>query len=553
MKVSDNGDGTLKTEISYDPEDKTITNTYEAAGEAVLEVTKKLEGAEWPEGKKLTFTLSGEGGTLPETVTATLEEAGTAKFGAISYTEADIDKEYTYTISEDGFGDGWESSGNITAKVKVSDNGDGTLKTEISYDPEDMTIINTYKAEGSIVLGAVKILEGGDLTERAFEFELVAPDGSTAASAENDADGNVEFPEITFDQEDAGQTFVYTIREVVDESDQTITYDTSELQVTISVSDNGDGTLEVTSDKKPEELIFTNVLSDVAEVEFSGKKILRGFSGTDKPTFTIQLFEVVDGNEELVESVDVKGSGEFKFSVIEYSAEDVGTHEYIVRELKGDVEGLTYDETEYSITVTVTQNEDGSFSVEISGDNPKKLNFKNEFEKPKVPHLPETGFSGVRAQTLPQQPKDLKYKELRWMIEIPTLSLSTDIVEVPVVDDEYPVTWLGYSAGLLEGSALPGRGRSLITGHNHLNTMEAGPFALLETLSEGDRIFVTDPNDQLQIFEVYKNTKISETDFAGLWKISETDARSLTLITCEDERAEGGYDNRRIIAARPII
>ena len=139
------------------------------------------------------------------------------------------------------------------------------------------------------------------------------------------------------------------------------------------------------------------------------------------------------------------------------------------------------------------------------------------------------------------------------MIEIPTLSLSTDIVEVPVVDDEYPVTWLGYSAGLLEGSALPGRGRSLITGHNHLNTMEAGPFALLETLSEGDRIFVTDPNDQLQIFEVYKNTKISETDFAGLWKISETDARSLTLITCEDERAEGGYDNRRIIAARPII
>ncbi|MBQ6343391.1 MAG: hypothetical protein IJI41_09730 [Anaerolineaceae bacterium] len=27
---------------------------------------------------------------------------------------------------------------------------------------------------------------------------------------------------------------------------------------------------------------------------------------------------------------------------------------------------------------------------------------------------------------------------------------------------------------------------------------------------------------------------------------------SITLITCEDEQLEGGYANRRIIAARPI-
>ena len=130
--------------------------------------------------------------------------------------------------------------------------------------------------------------------------------------------------------------------------------------------------------------------------------------------------------------------------------------------------------------------------------------------------------------------------------------MSTDIVGVPYVDEEYPVTWLGASAGLLEGSALPGEGRALLTGHNHLNTMEAGPFALIETLSEGDRIFVTDPGNGLQIFEVYMNTKIDEFDFAGLYKISESDEHSLTLITCEDERPEGGYANRRIIAAKPI-
>ena len=122
-----------------------------------------------------------------------------------------------------------------------------------------------------------------------------------------------------------------------------------------------------------------------------------------------------------------------------------------------------------------------------------------------------------------------------------------------MVDDEYPVTWLGSSAGLLEGSSLPGQGHSLITGHNHLNTTEAGPFALLQTLSEGDRIFVTDPDNRLQVFEVFMNTKISEYDFSGLYRISNSEDRSLTLITCEDQRYDGGYENRRIIAARPIF
>ena len=156
------------------------------------------------------------------------------------------------------------------------------------------------------------------------------------------------------------------------------------------------------------------------------------------------------------------------------------------------------------------------------------------------------------ADALPAQPKSVSYEPLRWTLEIPTLSVTADIVQVPLVNDEYPVTWLGTSAGLLEGSSLPGQGHSLITGHNHLNTTEAGPFALLQTLSEGDRIFVTDPENRLQVFEVFVNTKISEYDFSGLYSISNSEDRSLTLITCEDQRVNGGYENRRIIAARLI-
>ena len=82
--------------------------------------------------------------------------------------------------------------------------------------------------------------------------------------------------------------------------------------------------------------------------------------------------------------------------------------------------------------------------------------------------------------------------------------------------------------------------------------MEHDAFALLQTLAEGDRIFVTDPENRRQVFEVFVNTKISEYDFSGLYSISNSEDRSLTLITCEDQRVNGGYENRRIIAAKPI-
>ena len=153
---------------------------------------------------------------------------------------------------------------------------------------------------------------------------------------------------------------------------------------------------------------------------------------------------------------------------------------------------------------------------------------------------------------LAARPQALSYRNTGLTLQIPSLDVAEEIVTVPQAEGSYPVEWLGHSVGLLEGSRLPGAGITVLTGHNHLNNMEAGPFALLETLTEGDRIFVTDPYNRLQIFEVYMNTKISEFDFAGLYRISDSDAHSLTLITCEDERVDGGYDNRRIIAARPI-
>ena len=165
--------------------------------------------------------------------------------------------------------------------------------------------------------------------------------------------------------------------------------------------------------------------------------------------------------------------------------------------------------------------------------------------------LPRTGFSAVRPQALPEMPLDLNYQPLRWTLEIPSLSVAADLVKVPNVEGEYPITWLGDKVGLLDGFAMPGEGYTVLTGHNHLNTTEAGPFALLSSVEEGDRIFVRDANDGMKIFVVYANEKVSETDYDAVESIAVKYDGSLTMVTCEDERIDGGYANRRIVAARP--
>ncbi len=166
--------------------------------------------------------------------------------------------------------------------------------------------------------------------------------------------------------------------------------------------------------------------------------------------------------------------------------------------------------------------------------------------------LPRTGFSAVSPMGLSEKPMDLNYKPLRRTLEIPSVSAAAEIVSVPFTDGEYPVTWLGADAGLLEGSAMPGKGQSVLTGHNHLNTTEAGPFANLNAVAAGDHIFILDERGNLQTFIVYANVKVAENDISGVNRLIEGDPQSLTLITCEDERPEGGYASRRVVAARPM-
>ena len=385
VTVSDKGDGTLETTVTYSPEDAVITNTYVANGEAVIEVTKALAGAEWPAGKTLTFTLSGEGGTLPETTEKELTAAGTVTYDAIKYTEADIGKTYTYTISENSFGDGWTGSGNVTATVKVTDNGNGTLATEVTYDPTTAIITNTYKATGNATLTADK-----ELTGRAWKsgetvtFTLLDPDGAEIESKTIGENGTVTFTELAYDESDAGQTYVYTISETSDLPGGVTK--SADIKATVVVTDNGNGTLATSVTYTNDDKIINTYVTDPVKAQINVAKTIEGYiAGEDANgnvvdrTFEFKLTPVDgapmpnDAAEAAITITTSGGTGTEAFDEIEYTFEDMkdadGTQltekefTYHVVETEGSDAGFTYDKSTYDVVVTVQDDQEGHLEV----------------------------------------------------------------------------------------------------------------------------------------------------------------------------------------------
>ena len=236
---------------------KTIVNpkAKPKATQATIELDKTLTGRDLTDGE-FSFELY-EGANKLQTVT---NKNGKVTFAPIEYTE---EGEHTYTVKE--------ATGNTpgitydkTDKqviVKVKKDGDN-LKADVVY-PENKTFSNTYTAPqpAKAKISASKILEGAELKNGEFNFQLLDETGKVLQTKQNAADGTVTFDDISYSSEDAGKTFHYTIKEVIPESKaKGMTYDEGNIDVTVTVTkDDASNTLKASvayGDKKS----FTNKL-----------------------------------------------------------------------------------------------------------------------------------------------------------------------------------------------------------------------------------------------------------------------------------------------------
>ena len=352
-------------------------------------LTKVLEGREWTNADEFKFELSATSendAPMPAPATATVTNADLDDNGkaAIDFGEITCNKpgEYTYEVREvKGDAGGITYSDNVaTFKVTVTVKATGGLKADVEKISGETEFKNTYSVKPvEDQITATKVLDGRDLKEGEFSFELVEGD-KVVAKGTNAADGTIAMDKITYDKPG---THTYTLREKLPNEaglSNGITYDKTNYTIKTSVIDNGDGTLKVTHTLEgPETARFENKYntapnkSSVTD-QITAKKVLTGRDLKAGEFF----FELVEGNN-VVSTGTNNADGKIVMDPVTYTA--AGEHTYILRETKaGTTEnGITYSTAEYTIVTTVKDNNDGTLSVEHKLQNVDKATFENAY------------------------------------------------------------------------------------------------------------------------------------------------------------------------------
>ena len=344
--------------VKYKDSKKEFTNTY-AAKEAKLQLeAKKVLNGKAIEAGQFEFELK-ENGTVLHTVSN--DANGKIQFPELTLTE---EKTYTYTISEKA-GDvaGVEYDPNAyEVNVVVKDNGQGQLVA--TPDTKNITFTNVYKAKpDTATITATKVLNGKALEADKYEFELKEKESDkVVATAKNAADGTVTFPAISYD---AAGPHTYTITEKAG-SEKGVTYDTATHEVTVNVTDNGQGQLVATvTGNNP---TFTNTYkAATTTATIMATKVLNG-KALEAGKYEFELKE----GDKVVATAKNAADGTVTFEDIKYAA--AGNHTYTISEKAGSEKGVTYDTAKHEVKVAVTDNGQGQLVATVTDNNPTFTN-----------------------------------------------------------------------------------------------------------------------------------------------------------------------------------
>ena len=355
VKVTDKA-GAKTAQVTYDRQ--AFTNTYKAAATSlVVKASKKLAGATLA-ADQFTFELVDKA-TGQVVGTAKNKADGSVEFPAVNY---DAVGNHTYTIREknEGAAGYTYDAKEVEVTVAVTDNGQGQLVANATYSSEE-GFTNTYKAAAtSLVVKASKKLAGATLVADQFTFELVDKDGKVVGTAKNKADGSVEFPALSFD---AAGDYSFKIREK-NEGAAGYTYDASEFDLAVAVTDNGQGQLEAkASYAKPAEFSNSYKAGTASLVVDAKTVIKKGPKEEDVPVKKDQFtLELVDKDGKVLHALKNDENGKVLFPALTFDV--AGQYTYTLRQVKGSEAGMTYDDKTYTVKVTVSDNGQGQLLVQ---------------------------------------------------------------------------------------------------------------------------------------------------------------------------------------------
>ena len=333
VTVADNGEGKLTASVST--ENGTFVNRYESSvsytAKGGIKLAKTLNGRDMAAGQfDIVVTPANEesaralglnqgentfampAGTDGQQVTKQVLDGRDVVF-----TQADAGKTYAYTVTEKNDGAAGytydSTTYTVSIAVSISDAGELAVTTTVaggastgtyvwtsdSPDTDGITLAftNSYKAEGEAAVAGTKTLTGRDLVADEFSFAVkYAAGDDDLLSATNASDGTISFGKLSYSTEilaqlvkegkavkgqDGAWVVSYVAYEKTGALPGGVTAQTQPISFTVTVVDNGDGTLTATPNVG-NGLKFENAYgTDSAEVQLSGAKVLKYDEGLE--------------------------------------------------------------------------------------------------------------------------------------------------------------------------------------------------------------------------------------------------------------------------------
>lgn len=396
---------------------KTLTGRPLEAGEFSFSVVNTLDDA----ARLVTSgTNDAQGDIAFEPISYTMEKLNNDVADGLAVRAADGVYTYAYAVSED------TSSlpagvtpvvASFPVEVLVTDSGTGSLGAQVVYPKGSDGSLEFRNAYGTGVGGAIELAVGGakvlkvesgetapDIAGK-FTFTLTGskdapmPEGAKdgVKTATNDASGSVDLGTIFYTMEsvfgsgsgERTKTFDYTVTES-GEVPGVVNDLVSSRSFTVTVTDNGDGTLSAVSSEKPgAQFTFTNTYSvkpfDSTLTGKGGFAITKTLDGRDLREGEFEFALVSQGEgEPTVLTAKNDASGKVAFPTISFNAP--GEYHYRLAEVDGGLGGVTYDTTVYDVTAKVVDNGDGTLGVtwSVSKDGKalegKEIVFANSYK-----------------------------------------------------------------------------------------------------------------------------------------------------------------------------
>ncbi len=409
-------DDSFTFRLGEEASQNTIQNAQEANNRKYTTFTLNGQGHNYTDGQKINFNFGQLKYTKPGQYTYYVSEVVPSdRLPGMSYSNATYRVDVT-VIQDETDPSTLKVDTNATVITQLSDDEGKTTNVPV----ENILIENKFDAtEVTSRPVAFKNYEdngtGYALTDNMFNFTLTAsngapmPEGATDNSITTGNEGqDVNFDRITFDSSMVGKTYTYTIKENIPveataDNSYTVngmTYDptTYYVDIDIQTEETAEGTTvkpvytyytdpsnKDGSIVPNEEVVFNNqynvtsyTMNDTT-TPIQGVKKLTGRNMLDGEvyTFNLALSKVNESTNTQNSGVTISNptatvTGGLDGQENSFNFEDVtftkpGTYEFTISESSGNAGGVTYDTTDKTVTVVITDlDQDGNHTGQLT-------------------------------------------------------------------------------------------------------------------------------------------------------------------------------------------